>query len=63
LFRLLIFRTRSSARYVDSAAAVALTTKAFDEMKRDPRLGRAEALRRSMQALIASGGRFAHSAN
>ena len=32
-------------------------------MKRDPRLGRAEALRRSMQALIASGGRFAHPAN
>ena len=49
--------------YVDSASAVALTTKTFDEMKRDPKLGRAEALRRSMQALIASGGRFAHPAN
>jgi len=30
---------------------------------RDPKLGWAEALRRSMQALIASGGRFAHPAN
>jgi CHAT domain-containing protein/tetratricopeptide (TPR) repeat protein len=49
--------------YVDSASAVALTIKTFDEMKRDPTLGRAEALRRSMQALIASGGRFTHPAN
>ena len=32
-------------------------------MKGDPKLGRAEALRRSMQALIASRGRFAHPAN
>ena len=30
---------------------------------RDPKLGWAEALRRSMQALIASGGGFAHPAN
>jgi CHAT domain-containing protein len=49
--------------YVDSASAIALTTKIFDEMKRDPKLGRAEALKRSMQALIASGGRFSHPAN
>jgi CHAT domain-containing protein len=49
--------------YVDSQSAVALTTKTFDEMKRDPKLGRAEALRLSMQALIAQGGRFAHPAN
>jgi CHAT domain-containing protein len=49
--------------YVDSQSAVALTTKIFDEMRRDPSLKRAEALRRSMQALIASGGRFAHPAN
>jgi CHAT domain-containing protein len=49
--------------YVDSASAVALTTKTFDEMKRDPKLGRAEALERSMQALIANGGRFSHPAN
>ncbi|MGD9922241.1 MAG: tetratricopeptide repeat protein, partial [Pseudorhodoplanes sp.] len=48
--------------YVDSAAAVALTTRTFDEMKRERKLGRAEALRRSMQVLIASGGRFAHPA-
>ena len=33
-------------------------------MKRDPKLGRAEALRRSMQTSeVASGGRFAHPAN
>lgn len=48
--------------YVDSAAAVALTTRTFDEMKRNPKLGRAEALRRSTQALIARGGPFAHPA-
>jgi CHAT domain-containing protein/tetratricopeptide (TPR) repeat protein len=49
--------------YVDSAAAVALTSKIFDEMNRDSKLGRAEALRRSMQALIAQGGRSSHPAN
>jgi len=38
---------------VDSAAAVKLTTGAFGELKRNPAIGRAEALRRSMQALIA----------
>jgi CHAT domain-containing protein len=38
---------------VDSAAAVKLTTGAFAELKKDPTIGRAEALRRSMRALIA----------
>lgn len=41
---------------------MALTTTLFDEMKRDRMLGRAEALRRAMQALIAGGGRLAHPA-
>jgi CHAT domain-containing protein/Tfp pilus assembly protein PilF len=38
---------------VDSAAAVKLTTGAFGELRKNPAIGRAEALRRSMQALIA----------
>ena len=33
---------------VDSAAATRLTTETFDILKADPRLGRAEALRRAM---------------
>ncbi len=37
---------------VDSAAAVKLTTGAFRELRRNPAIGRAEALRRSMRALI-----------
>src|SRR6202012_2005832 len=37
---------------VDSAAAVKLTTGAFAELKKNPAIGRAEALRRSMLALI-----------
>jgi CHAT domain-containing protein len=47
---------------VDSEATVDLITKAFDEIKRDASVGRAEALRRSMLALIARGGRNAHPA-
>jgi CHAT domain-containing protein len=47
---------------VDSEATVALITGAFDEMKADRKTGRAEALRRSMDALISSGGRNAHPA-
>ena len=47
---------------VDSEAAVALITKAFDEMKAGRKVGRAEALRRSMVALIERGGRYAHPA-
>jgi CHAT domain-containing protein/tetratricopeptide (TPR) repeat protein len=46
--------------YVDSEASVALVTGAFAELKRDPGIGRAEALRRAMLALIAQGGRTAH---
>jgi CHAT domain-containing protein len=41
-------------------AAVKLTTHAFGEMRRDPALGRAEALRRSMVALIDKGDFSAH---
>ncbi|MGE3702265.1 MAG: CHAT domain-containing protein [Hyphomicrobiaceae bacterium] len=37
---------------VDSAAAVKLTTKAFEALKLDPRIGRAEALRQSMLAYM-----------
>jgi CHAT domain-containing protein/tetratricopeptide (TPR) repeat protein len=37
---------------VDSDAAVLLTTGAFAELRQDPSIGRAEALRRSMQAVI-----------
>jgi CHAT domain-containing protein len=40
-----------------------LITKAFDEIKADSKIGRAEALRRSMLALIASKDRYAHPAN
>jgi CHAT domain-containing protein len=49
--------------YVDSEAAVALTSGAFAELKVTPTVGRAEALRRSMLALIHKGGRNAHPAN
>jgi CHAT domain-containing protein/tetratricopeptide (TPR) repeat protein len=38
---------------VDSTSAVKLTTGAFAQLKKDPTIGRAEALRLSMQALIA----------
>jgi CHAT domain-containing protein len=47
---------------VDSEATVELITGAFDEIKRDANVGRAEALRRSMLALITRGGRSAHPA-
>ena len=38
--------------YVDSHAAVQITTRAFAELKRDKKIGRAEALRRSMLAAM-----------
>ena len=41
--------------YVNSEAAVKLTTGALEEVSRAPRLGRAEALRRSMARLITAG--------
>jgi CHAT domain-containing protein/Tfp pilus assembly protein PilF len=40
---------------VNSAATVKLITKAVDELKSNPKIGRAEALRRSMLAMIDSG--------
>jgi len=48
---------------VNSEATVHLITRAFNELKGDPKIGRAEALRRSMMALIDSGGGHAHPAN
>src|SRR5882757_6953637 len=48
---------------VNSDATVQLITKAFDKLNDDPKIGRAEALRRSMLALIATGGGYAHPAN
>jgi CHAT domain-containing protein len=47
---------------VESEATVRLVTRAFDELKREPGIGRAEAMRRSMLALTAAGGRNAHPA-
>ena len=38
--------------YVDSDGAVKLTTRAVSELARDPKIGRAEALRRGMLALM-----------
>jgi CHAT domain-containing protein len=43
--------------YVDSRAAVQLTTGAFAELKRDLHIGRGEALRRSMLAAMTDPGR------
>ena len=48
---------------VDSRATVSLITKAFSEIRADVKIGRSEALRRSMLALIGSGGRNAHPTN
>jgi len=51
---------------VETNAAVALTTGAFEALERDPAIGRSEALRRSMLAMIdkakadPEGARFAH---
>ena len=46
--------------YVDSEAAVAITTGAVNAMKDNPKIGRAEALRSAEAGLIKRGGRFAH---
>ena len=48
--------------FVDSQATVTLITKTFDAMKRDPKIGRAEALRHAMLELIKSGKRTWHPA-
>ncbi|UPJ51799.1 CHAT domain-containing protein [Bradyrhizobium sp. 200] len=45
---------------VRSDAAVAITTGAIDAMMSHPDIGRAEGLRRSLSALIAKGGDYAH---
>jgi CHAT domain-containing protein/tetratricopeptide (TPR) repeat protein len=42
---------------VDSDAAVLLTTRTFAELKSNPTIGRAEALRRAMQAIVEDKGR------
>ncbi|KRR16073.1 hypothetical protein CQ14_23805 [Bradyrhizobium lablabi] len=47
---------------VSSDAAVAITTGTIDAMKASPDVGRAEALRRSLSALIAKGGENAQPA-
>lgn len=49
--------------YVDSQATVSLITSAFNALKSDPKIGRAEAMRRAMVNLIKRGGRNAHPAN
>jgi len=48
--------------YVDSQATVSLITKAFAELKRNPKMGRAEALRQAMLALMKSGKNSWHPA-
>ena len=48
---------------VNSQATVDLVTRGFAELNADPRIGRAEALRRSMLALIQRGGGYAHPSN
>jgi CHAT domain-containing protein len=47
---------------VESEPTVELITKAFAALRADPGIGRAEALRRSMTMLIATGGSRAHPA-
>jgi CHAT domain-containing protein len=44
---------------VNSEATVKLITRTFDEIKANPTFGRAEAMRRSMMAMIATGS-WAH---
>ena len=48
---------------VNSEATVKLITKAFDELQAHPKTSRAEAMRRSMTALLGAGGAYAHPAN
>lgn len=49
--------------YVESDAAVALVTRAFGALQSDPRIGRAEAMRRAMSSLVAAQGTTAHPAS
>lgn len=46
--------------YVNSEGAVKIITGAFAELSRDPTIGKAEALRRSIEARIREGGGRAH---
>ena len=46
--------------YVNSEGAVRLITGAFAELRRDPAIGKAEALRRSFEARIREGGGRGH---
>ena len=46
--------------YVDSDAAVKLTTKAFAAMRADPSIGRAEAMRLAVLAVMRDRSRPAH---
>lgn len=46
--------------YVDSEAAVLITTGAVNALKAEPGMSKAEALRRSIGDVIAKGGRFTH---
>lgn len=48
---------------VDSDSTVKIITGTFEQLAREPAIGRAEALRRSLSTMIASGGRSAHPAN
>ena len=48
--------------YVNSEAAVMLVTTAFDELKADPKIGRAEAMRRAAMRLITPAGPRSHPA-
>ena len=48
---------------VNSDATVRLITKAFENISLDAKIGRAEALRRSMLTLIEVGDAYAHPAN
>jgi CHAT domain-containing protein len=47
---------------VESAATVKLTTGAFKALQSDPAIGRAEALRRSMLAMIDNAGKSPNTA-
>jgi len=49
--------------YVDSNATVALVTKSLAELAANPAIGRSEALRRAMVALISKGGNDTHPAH
>ena len=49
--------------YVNSDATVKLITRAFKAVERDQTLGRSEAMRQAMLALIHEGGANAHPSN